>query len=513
MIQAADVVFSKFGAGGANEKVSPQEINDNQASRPDDATLPLKNCHSNKVGKLVSRKGYTVYSNGQVSVSSHTLTYICGIYEYRKFSGTTHRILAGSNGTYQHLVDFSTPASLTDITGAVTFTDDTRFDFCNVADTLVMTTEARDTPIKWTGTGNCAVLGGTPPSGKYCEEFFNYCFIANTASNPERVYWSGLFDPNTWTTGSDFKRLSDACTGMIRRGDELFLFTKDSITVVQYTGDSLNPFNFDVIDSRVGTSSNLSIVNKDGVLYWWGTDGHMYRMTAFKPERISELIPTTISELNTGAPTVACGIDQYQLNQYWLCVPKGVSTHADFVIAYDYLLNEIFFYDGMQINCVANFISSTGGYETYFGDRSARVYLTNNGDSDYVAGTQTAINWWKYSKQFHFGAPQKKKRLRRVKSTVNNGGNYTTLVDVIGDFGTTGGESITLSHNGGGDLLGSTWRLGYSRLGRINHVPNIQDCSTNAEYFQFKFYNNAYEQPYELMDFVPIIKPYGQEKY
>lgn len=513
MISASDVVFSKFGAGGANEKLSPQEVNDNQATRPDASTLPMINCHSNKIGKLVARNGYSVYSDDQVVIAAKTMTRICGAFEYRLFSGTTYQVLAGSNGTDKKICDFSAPSSPSDITGAVTFTDDTKFDFCQVADILIMTTEDRDTPVKWTGSGNCAALGGTPPSGKYCEEFFNYCFIANTSSNPERVYWSGLFDPNTWTTGSDFKRLSDACTGLIRRGNELFAFTKNSITVIQYTGDSLNPFNFDVIDSRVGTSSNRTLVNKDGTLYWWGTDGHMYRMAGFKPERLTEVIPVTISELNTGAFSAACGVDHYELNQYWMCVPKSVSTHADFVIAYDYILNEIFLYDSMEINTIYNSLDSTGGYKTYFGDRTGRVYLTNNGDSDYVAGTQTAINWWKYSKQFHFGAPEKVKRLRRVKAAVNNGGNYSTLVDVIGDFGSTGGATLTLSHDGGGELLGSTWVLGTSRLGRVYDVENIQDVAVNANYFQFKFYNNAYEQPYELMDFVPILKAYGQERY
>lgn len=513
MIQASDVLMSKFGAGGANEKVSPQEVNDNQATRPTDGTIALMNVHSNKVSKMMNRKGYSVYSDGQVVIATKTMNKILAIHEYVKFSGTKYQVVIGCNGTDQKIADFSNPSSPSDITGAVTFTDDTKFDFCTVANILVVTTDNRDAPFQWTGAGNCSVLTGTPPVGKFCEEFFNYCFIANTASNPERVYWSALFDPNSWTVGSDFKRLSDACTGMIKRGNELFCFTRDSITVVQYTGDSLNPFTFDLIDSRVGTMSNRSIVNKEGTLYWWGTDGHFYRMVGYKPERISETIPIAVSELNTSAMEVAVSIDHYELNQIWFCVPKSVATNSDFVVAYDYILNEIFFFNGMEINCIANFLDSTGGFKTYFGDRTGRVYLTNNGYADYVAGTKTAINWWKYSKQFHFGAPEKRKRLRRVKASVNNYGNYTTQIDVIGDFGSSGGETINLSHDGGGDILGSTWRLGYSRLGRIYNINNLQDCSTNAEYFQFKFYGNAYDQPFELMDFVPILKAYGQEKY
>ena len=513
MIPVQDVSITNIGGGGANEKLEAHLINDNQSARPDSSTLPLKNVHTNTIGKLIKRKGYTVYSSGQIVVGGVTFNKVFGILQYRKFSGTEYEIAIGSDGSTKKIANISTIASPADITGAVSITEDTKIDHATVADTLIITTEARDTPIKWTGTGNAAALGGSPPAGKYCEEFFNYAFIANTSSNPERVYWSALFNPESWTA-TDFKRLEDSCTGLARRGDDLFCFTRNSITVVKYTGDSLNPFTFDRVDSNVGCIANRTLKNLEGVLYWLAGDGHIYRMPSgsFKPERVTEAIPVTISELNGGALSIACAEDHRELRQYWCCVPKSSSTVCDFIIVVDYLSNEIFMYDGFNVNCIANFVDSSGVIKTYFGDRTGRIFLTNNGNSDYPSGTQTAIDFWKYTKQFNFGSPNKRKRLRRLKATVNNGGNYTSFVDTIGDFGATGGESLTLSHNGGGKLLGSTWVLGTDSLGRKSDIPAETDSGLTSSYMQFKFHNNAYEQAVEVRDLTLSVQVYDQDK-
>lgn len=512
MIPIEEVVVVRPGAGGANEKLSPTEINDNQSARPDSSTLPLKNVHTNKVGKIIKRNGYTVYSNGRITVGATTIDEVCGAFQYRKFSGTSFLVVAGSTGSTVKLIDLTTPASPSDITGAITFTPDTQFDFAVVADKLIMTTEDRDAPFKWTGTGNASALGGSPPSGKFCEEFFNYAFIANTSANPERVFWSALFDPESWTTGSDFKRLEDSCTGLCRRGNDLFAFTRNSIWVIQYTADPVTPFNFERLDSGVGCISNRSIVNIEGVIHWRAGDGHIYRMQGYKPERVTEAIPVTISELNLGAGAITCGIDHKELRQYWCAVAKDSSTVCDFVVVLDYLNNELFLYDGMSINCTFNMIDSNGDSKTYFGDRTGRIYLTNNGNSDYPGGTQTSIEWWKYTKAYHWGKPGTRKRLRRIRANINNGGNYSSLLNVIGDWGATGGQALSLNHNGGGKLLGSTWVLGVDTLGRKSDRVVSIDAHVNANTFQFKFNGDAYGQPVEINDVTYYVQSYRQDK-
>lgn len=502
-IQMEQLQILDIGRGGANEKIAPHLIGDNQSAAPDSSTYPLKNCHTNEVGKIIKRNGSPVYT-GPITISGSpdiVLDEICGGYQYNKFDGNSYEIIVGSNGADQKVVDISTPASPSDITGAVTITDDTYVHFATVADTLIMTTEDRDAPIKWTGSSTCAALGGTPPSGKYVIEFFNYAFIANTSSNPERIYWSALFDVESWTTGSDFFRAPDAITGVAKRGDTLYIFTKNTITIARYTGDAITPFDFQRLDTNVGCISHRSLANIEGVLHWMAGDAHLYRMQDFKPERLTEAIPQTIAGLNQGSFSISCGIDHRELRQYWCAVTNDSSTVNDFVLVLDYLNNELFMYDGMNINSIFNWVDSSGNSKTYFGDRTGRVFLTNSGTSDYPGGIQTAIDFWRWTKKFPLTGPNRKKRLRKVKFTINNGGAYSSQCDVKVDSGALGGGSLEMNHDGGGELLSSTWVLGESALGRISDISKSVDVNLVGKYIQFKFYNNAFSQPVEISDF------------
>lgn len=520
MIPIQTLIISDPGKGGANEKIASQNLDNNQSAPPDTSTRPLLNCHTNTIGSIVKRNGYSVYLEPiEIEGSPNiTLNKMLGMTEYRKFSGVSYDIAVASDGSTVKVLDVSTPSAPVDITdpagseSALSITDDSQIDFAVVADTLIATTSNRDEPFKWTGSGGASRVTGSPPNGKFVEEFFNYCFIANTSANPERVYWSGLFDVGSWT-GTDFKRLEDSCTGMAKRGEILFLFTKTSIWTCQYTGDSVVPFQFDQIDSNIGCIANKTIVNIEGVLHWLSGDGHIYRMSGFKPERVTEAIPRTIESLNIGAFPIAFAVDQKELRQYWCFVPKTVSTYCDFVLVFDYLNNSLFMFDGLQATCGTNLTTSSGAIQTYLGDRSGYIYLSNNGNADYPGGVKTAINFFRYTKQFDLGSPGVMKRLRRVRVTLNNGGNYQSLLSVVGDFGATGGNALELNHNGGGDLLGISWVMGESKLGRVNDTYTLNDMATNCRYVQFKFSNNAYDQPVEIRDFELEFQAYNQKRY
>lgn len=506
MIEMQQLLLKDLGRGGVNEKVKSDEIGNNQSATPDSSIYPLLNVHTDTIGSIVKRKGYTEYIEDPVDVGATTLNKINGLFEYRKFNGNTYMVGMGSNGTTQKIFDFSTPASIADITGSSTFTEDTYFDYAVVADILCITTEDRDTPLKWTGSGNTANLGGSPPAGKYCEEFFNYLLIANTASNPERVYWSDVFDPESHTA-SDFKRLEAECTGLIKRGDVCFAFTRNSITVIQYTGDSINPFTFQRLDTKVGCISNRSIVNIEGTIYWMAADGYVYRMTNFKPEKLTAVMPITLSRLNKGNFNISCAIHQVELNQYWVAVTKDSSTHNDFIIAYDYINNEVFFYDSMAIKCMANLTNSSGDIKVLFGDNTGRIFLSNNGNADYPAGVESTIAWHKHTKVFDLGSSGMVNRLRKIKCTGSASGAVDSQIDVITDFGQQGGATLNVDHTSSGDLLGSTFILGTSILGRVSDRYNNFDICCNTRYVQFKFYGNDKEEK-KIRDFQLYFQTY-----
>ena len=496
-----DFILESPGAGGANEKVSGSLIDNNQSARPNSSTLPLLNVHTNDIGDVVQRNGYTVYS-GPLTTS----TYITGLYQYRKLNGNKYDLACGDDGSTKHIWDISTPGSPSDIIGAATITSDSLYSFCVLADTLIITTDARNTPLKWTGSGNVASLGGSPPSGKYCIEFSNYAFIANTSANPERVYWSNLYTPETWT-GTDFYRLSGECTGLGKSQDNLFLFTRKGIVLAKYTGDSLLPFSFDALDTEIGCSGPFSIVNALGTIFWVGNDAHIYKLNGFVPERVTEIIPTTISEINASALNRCVSVDHRELGQLWFFYPKDSGTTNNFVIAYDYLNNQIYFYDNIDANCVANFQSSSGSIKTYFGDRNSRVYLSNTGNTDYLAGTSTEISCYKYTKMFNLGNPGKAKRFRRVRATVNAQGSCLSTISLIGDFGRSGGETLSLNHTVNSTTIGS-FIIGTSALGGTDRVSVDNDCATTARYLQMKLEHAQNNIPYSVRDIVTSFQDY-----
>lgn len=480
-------VLSAPGKGGVNEKLAPHLIRDDQSVAPNDSILAEKNVHTDLNGAIVVRKGYEVYANLSTYFDD-----VAGIAQYKQFDGDEFEIACGVKSGTPKIVNFSSPSVPVDITNAMTFTEDKRFDFCQVADKLILTTEASDAPMVYVGGATVSLLGGTPPSGKYCEEFYNYAILANTFANQERVYWSGLFDPETWPA-TNFKRMEGAVTGIARKENSLIIFTRSSITVCQYTGDSLFPFSFDRLDTNIGCISNLSIQNIEGVLYWLSADGHIYKMEGLQPEIVTEIIPKTVSILIHSSLTKAVGINHRELRQYWCAVTKD-ATNNDFVIVIDYLNNEVRFFDNMEINYAANISDSSGKIKTYFGDRTGRVYLTNQGNIDYLQGTATDINAWRYTKQFNMGDPAHPKRFSMIGATINSSGDYVSTIQGFIDYGRTTTGQVEFSHNSGD----STWGTGIWGTfvwGRKDYLDRNEDISGTGKYIQFKISHTGRDEP------------------
>jgi hypothetical protein len=99
MYQEQQLLLQDPGRGGINERQAPHLINDNQSARPDSGTLPMLNVHSNELGSIVVRNGYSVYGSTQVVVPGSPNTNlngpITGLFQYRKFDGSTYEIVCG----------------------------------------------------------------------------------------------------------------------------------------------------------------------------------------------------------------------------------------------------------------------------------------------------------------------------------------------------------------------------------------------------------------------------------
>lgn len=130
---------------------------------------------------------------------------------------------------------------------------------------------APDAPWKYSGTGNAALLGGSPPSGRFGVVHNNRVFIGSTSADPSRIYWSILDNPEDWTgdgSGSaDFsKDDGDVLVGAVPLGlNQLLCFKRNSVHVL--TGRT-SPFpNFRLFDG-VGAVGRRAIVVADGLCYF-----------------------------------------------------------------------------------------------------------------------------------------------------------------------------------------------------------------------------------------------------
>ncbi|CAB4192566.1 hypothetical protein UFOVP1244_39 [uncultured Caudovirales phage] len=128
-------------------------------------------------------------------------------------------------------------------------------------------------------------LGGNPPKARWLAVVKNFLVVANTVDSdgisPQRVRWSGLDSPTSWTpslvTQADFQDLFG--DGGENQGIMVGLTQADA-TVVQeramwkmtYTGPPLG-FQFDKLEGVRGTPAPGSLVTIGGLVYYLGNDG------------------------------------------------------------------------------------------------------------------------------------------------------------------------------------------------------------------------------------------------
>lgn len=211
---------------------------------------------------------------------------VMGVGLLEKAAGTKYivtvknqKIYASSYGASRNFMTFA------DVTGAVTIstsgsaTSDLllrRFSFCTHNDTLIGfggSYLSPNAPFKYTGSGNAAALGGTPPSAMFCLSAKNRVFAARTAAAPSSLYWSVLGNAEDWTgvgSGSavigslaDGEPISAIC--MIS-SDRMLVFKQSRIYQVDLTAA---PFSSSLLFEGVGCAGNLgSPVVVDGVAYF-----------------------------------------------------------------------------------------------------------------------------------------------------------------------------------------------------------------------------------------------------
>lgn len=236
----------------------------------------------------------------------------------------------------------SSTAAPADITGAYSLSATERVQFLEYkegATKYIIGVQKGSAPFKWTGAGNIAALGGSPPNCKWIAGYNRFVWIANASNAENRVYWSDLTNPESWDTTNRFAAFPQNITGLAAFGGDLYVFMPDRIGKISGFGSDTFTFLTDYV-TTIGCISGYTVkpvkiliqgVEKD-VLIFLSKDG-LYALDG-SPSPIKLSVP--IEKKFTGTSSERFNAEYMENafgdflrasgNYYVLTVPDSAST-------------------------------------------------------------------------------------------------------------------------------------------------------------------------------------------
>ena len=457
--------------GGLNTKSPTMVLKINEAS-------DLQNINLLPTGGFQKRNGNSVFNATAMDsgASVHGLGY------YRT-ALTTDYIMAIA-GTKLFKTD-NLDGTMDDITGTVTITtgQDKIWTHNQMNNLSIFIGGNPDAPIKWTGTGNAAVLGGSPPRGEFGIVANSRLFIGNTASNPSRIYWCILGNPEDWSgvgSGTQDVGLNDGDTlvgASVIGFDTMLLFKQNSVHMLAIRSA---PFPLFPLFSGVGAVSKRGIINVDGIVYFITTEPRMKATDGTNVMSFPDSIDDVWDSLSKSRLKYIHGIHNRRLRQIqWFVSSTSATTH-DLCLIWDlerkcWLRNTT----GHSMN-VSSF---TADRVIYGGAYDGKIYkLDDSSTANDASETRPTINafwrsgWMDYSTTLEAKTPQ-------YVDLVFNGG-----LDVHFDFGYGFDfnldrviESVTFDS-------GSEWDSGFwdsMTWGGNNNSSKLIQMQGSGKFFQY----------------------------
>jgi hypothetical protein len=203
---------------------------------------------------------------------------------YVKFDSGTEFLTAVAGAKF--FSDNSLGGTMADVTGSVSITAGqnnlwTPINFNDLQIWFGGPSSNPDAPFKYSGSGNIAALGGTPPSAATVFGANNRIFAISTAANPSRIFWPVISNPEDWTgagSGNSDVALSDgeALQFGVSTGPDTAVLFKNSSTHMMITTTA--PFPIYQLQKGIGAAGARSFAYANGVIYFI-TPGRRMKMT------------------------------------------------------------------------------------------------------------------------------------------------------------------------------------------------------------------------------------------
>lgn len=470
--------------GGLHTKSPPMVLRLNEAS-------DLQNINILPTGGFSKRNGNSLFNS--VAMSSGDAVHGIG---YFRTSLTTDYLMAIC-GTKLFKSD-TLDGTMDDITGALTITTgaDKIWTHSQMNNLSIFVGGAPDAPIKWNGTGNGAVLGGTPPNGEFGIVANRRLFIGNTSTNPSRIHWSILGNPEDWSgTGSGTQDVGlndgDTLVGASVVGlDTMLLFKQNSVHMLNIR---IAPFPLYPLFTGVGAISKRGIVNVDGVVYFITSEPRMKATDGTNVISFPDSIDDIWDGLNKSRLNYIHGIHNRRLRQIWWFVSNESSTTNNLCIVWD-----------LERKC---WLRHTTGYKMnvseftadrviYCGAYDGKIYKQDSSNSKNDASESTTIinsfwrsGWLDFSDTLDAKTPQ-------YADLVYDGGGDLDFTFAYGfDFNTDRISEPISSTSGGGWGIG-LWGLmkwgGESNLSKFIHMKG------SGKFIQFLIKHNTDAQTFNF---------------
>jgi len=234
-----------------------------------------------------------------------------------------------------------------DLTGTTSDTIDTATPLISGLRILTFTNNV-DNIRKYTGTGNTADLGGSPPKCKYMIEYGSYLVLANVTSGNAygmRVQWCDTGDPEDWSTGNagsqDLIEDGKDITGLGGFGNYIAVH-KESCIYLGYLVSTSSIFKFDRKNTGAGTICHATIQSlPTGEQAFLATDGIRVFNGISAPLIESPITDELREGVNPEYVHKCWSIVVPELDEYWVGVPIGSQTTGDTVYKYNYITKTV----------------------------------------------------------------------------------------------------------------------------------------------------------------------------
>jgi hypothetical protein len=263
-------------------------------------------------------------------------------------AGTTYHVRIGTTNIEHYTGGDWVEITGTNLSGDTDNLVDIAFPLLSGARILCVT-NGIDNVRKWTGSGNTADLGGSPPVAKFIQEYKTYLVCGNIQGGTdigERVQWCDTANPENWSTGNSGSRDliddNENITGISLFGDYIAVHKKTSI-YLGYLVNTSDIFKFDRKATGSGTVANQSIVNLP--------TGHQAFVASDGIRIFNGIVATLVDAKVNGEIRASINADRWhkcwgilvkEKDEAWFGIPIGSQTTPDTVYKYNYKTGVIY---------------------------------------------------------------------------------------------------------------------------------------------------------------------------